>query len=247
MSNNTNVIIPTRLIAPPTLDADKTAFHATNVSIHARMRVERELVANLIHHLYANGWQVHGVFDGEATQRIAPDRQPVEAAAMRDTMEHVFAVDEAHIGVNKVHAGKRMRHTIFIVLGNDGWDAISDYSYADEADSDGFKAVMEAFDCEKWESGPRLAAVEQADTATALKVLDGLGIEGFPLRYITIDGYVFFASPTNGTCSAPIRPDGSIDCIEATAFEDFDELEWHGEALAVIGLALESIGNVKLG
>lgn len=124
------------LIEAPALDCDATTFRSDNTSIHARMRTERKLIANLIAHLDAAGFKLHAVNDGEERHKVSD---------MKTAMEHIFAVDESALFVRKLDAKKS--HTLLIVLGNDGWDCVADHSLCDE---DGFTAAMEAFDFDQF-------------------------------------------------------------------------------------------------
>lgn len=139
-----NTATTTNLIEAPTLDCDAMTFRGDNASIHARMRIERKLIANLIAHLDAAGFKVTAVSDGEDRHKVAD---------MKAAMEVIFSVDDAWLYVRK---GAERGHTIFIVLGNSGWDSIADHSVCD---TDGFTAAMEAFDVEQFdtEHGQRCA------------------------------------------------------------------------------------------
>ncbi len=123
----------TTIYEPPRLKADD---HWGAGPIPARNLTERRLVWSLLKHLQQHGWVVTAVDDGGDSVIQVSDHLAV--------MEHVFSVDESLI---KVRKGDGRRHAICFVLGNDGWDAISDCSCPDP-DPDGFNAMMEAFDCE---------------------------------------------------------------------------------------------------
>ena len=58
-------------------------------------------------------------------------------------MDTVFSVDESYIRFTKGD----MTRTVFIVLGNDGWDCICDHATSDPDDSaDDFEDVMNKVD-----------------------------------------------------------------------------------------------------
>lgn len=113
---------------PPTL---KTDARRTLDSVQV---LERRVVWNLLDHLGQAGWKVTSVSDGDTRH---PMKDDVEV------MELVFDLDESWLYATK---GEH-RHAIFIVLGNDGYDAVADYHYFDD-DRDGFNKLMEAFDGE---------------------------------------------------------------------------------------------------
>ncbi|KVV40800.1 hypothetical protein WT27_12775 [Burkholderia territorii] len=98
-------------------------------------KLERRIVANLIAHLEAGGFQVIGLYDGD-------DLTAVTTA--KEAMELIFNLDEASLRIGK--AGTDIDHGILLIVGN-GIDIVSDYTYS-EGDSDGFSAVMGAFDAE---------------------------------------------------------------------------------------------------
>ena len=85
------------------------------MNIQKRIKIERQLVRHLIRVMKLAGWNAISVNDGG-------ELVPVFGEA--DTMEAVFAVDESKIYFER----RNVRHWVFIVLGNDGWDAIADYS-----------------------------------------------------------------------------------------------------------------------
>lgn len=124
----------TTIHEPPRLVIDDRLYGA-GVALPKRQQTERRLVWSLLKHLQEHDWTVHVVDDGE---------EFIQTSNHLEVMEHVFSVDESNIRVRK--AGGR-RHIICFVLGNDGWDAIADYSCPDP-DPDGFNAMMGAFDCE---------------------------------------------------------------------------------------------------
>jgi hypothetical protein len=121
----------------PALDGDARMKANHGIDLHERMRIERAVVWNLGQHLKANGFEVVGVDDG--------GDEKIKVNDVKAAMEEIFAVDEASLFVRK--EGFKT-HSIFIVLGNDGWDAIADYGYT-EGDPDQFQATMEAFDAEE--------------------------------------------------------------------------------------------------
>lgn len=121
---------------PPALSRD-AAYPA---SIRARHQLEKIVVYNLILFMRSQGFWLAGVWDGEVMER------PVTVKA---ALEMVFNLDQASLRFRK--QGYK-EHGVLIVLGNDGWDAISDWSYG-EGDPDGFNLLMESYSnavMEKW-------------------------------------------------------------------------------------------------
>ncbi len=110
---------------------------ATTARISPIGFLDRLTAWNLMRHLEAAGWIAHSVNDGEETTRLTSGERA------REAMELMFSVDEAWVHFSNGKA----KHYVYFVMGNDGWDIASDYSYA-EGDADGFNAVMEAFDAE---------------------------------------------------------------------------------------------------
>lgn len=100
------------------------------MKIEKRQELEHRLIRKLVRVMKEHGWAVQYVNDGGDCVKC-----PTEAAVM-DT---VFSVDESWIRFKKGDDS----HVVFIVLGNDGYDAIADYGYSDP-DLDGFKAIMES-------------------------------------------------------------------------------------------------------
>lgn len=126
-----SIITPQRIDAP-LLDIDKILFKETKGIPHERCRTERLVVANLIHHLDANGFKPYNVYDGEEDNPVSN---------MKEAMEIIFNVDYSGLHVRK-EGGKR--RWIGIVLGN-GHECIHDHSDPDDK-TDQFSAVMDAFD-----------------------------------------------------------------------------------------------------
>lgn len=122
----------------PSLDIDKILWK--DKPLHIRAKNERRVIYGLLKHLQAHGFDLVSVYDGE---EHCPATDPKAA------METIFNLDECRIWV-KHHSFPHKRN-IYIVLGNadDGSEVVADWSYG-EGDPDGFNAVMEAFDTEKY-------------------------------------------------------------------------------------------------
>ena len=102
------------------------------MNVEKRQEIERIVVRHLIRTMKKHGWEAYAVDDG--------GDEPEKCRTEADVMELVFGVDEATIGFIKRVAPKPIMHRVLIVLGNDGWDAIADYSFSD---SDDFGKIME--------------------------------------------------------------------------------------------------------
>lgn len=120
------------ILQPPALKID-SILHPDGKML-PRCRVERRVVWNLLSHLAAAGFTPRSVESDEEVGTDTPEAM----------MEELFNLDEAHL-----HFFDKDKRTywVFIVLGNDGWDAISDWGVPRE-DPRGFNAAMEAFDPE---------------------------------------------------------------------------------------------------
>lgn len=92
------------------------------MNVEKRIAVEKKVVRHLCDTMRKHGWDAIYVDDGgdEAEQTNSTD----------EVVEAVFAVDEATIAFKK----GRMTCFVQIILGNDGWDCIADYSFTDEFD-----------------------------------------------------------------------------------------------------------------
>lgn len=105
----------TNRIDPPKLDIDARLGNVSGTG-----KVERRIVANLIHALDGAGWRISSVDDGETDTPVA---------GVKDAMELVFNLDEVNVWFAK--DGKR--HRVYLVLGN-GVDVISDWTLTDHDD-----------------------------------------------------------------------------------------------------------------
>lgn len=101
------------------------------MSIEARINIERKLIAHLCKTMREYGWQPHAVDNGEGLEVCDTDEE---------ILDHVFSVDESTIIFQQGVAGRR--HRVFIVLGNDGYDAICYYSYSE---ADDFDQIMKTY------------------------------------------------------------------------------------------------------
>lgn len=100
------------------------------MNVEQRQAVERKVVRHLVRAMKARGWQAAAVNDGE---------EVVKCKTEKDVMDAVFSVDESHIRFVK----DGIRRTAFIVLGNDGWDAICDHSCSSpDVPGDDFEQIM---------------------------------------------------------------------------------------------------------
>ena len=116
----------------PTLDHDVMMEKRFNHTVSPLGRLERRVVAHLIAHLQEAGFTPVSVDYGE---------EDISVSTMKEVMEVVFNLDECAIYFKNSDG---CTHGVFIVLGNSGWDSISDWSYSDD-DADGFNAAMNVF------------------------------------------------------------------------------------------------------
>ncbi len=121
----------------PQLKHDAMMKEKWNQEVHELGRLERLVMFACLKHLRARGFEVREVHDGDDWKRVH---------SIKGAMELAFNLDECLVRVSQVGT-RRDGHRIFFVWGNDGWDSINDWSYAD-GDPDGFDAAMEDFDPE---------------------------------------------------------------------------------------------------
>jgi hypothetical protein len=164
------------IISAPALDHDAMMLREYKCGVGDIGRKDRLVVANLIAHMERRGWHLHSVYDGEETTRVA---------TAKEAMELVFNLDEASLRFDK--GSRETRHGAALVMGNSGYDVVSDWSYA-VGDTDGFSADMDAFDAEAVLEAydvmardtvalvSRMATV-LASLADAVEALDGTSVE----------------------------------------------------------------------
>ena len=104
----------------------------TQAQVNARMAIERAIIQKLIDVALATGWEIPYVWDGEERQHC------IDGKAVMDA---VFSVDECAIHFRKFGVA---RTVVCIVLGNDGYDVISDNSIQETFQAEVMDAV-EAF------------------------------------------------------------------------------------------------------
>lgn len=109
-----------------------------------RQRNERDIAVNLIDHLKRHGFTLVEVYDGEHHEKVASTQAALELAFNLDEVRFIFRNDAGPFE----HNGKQRRgeHVVLLIWdnGNDGWDAVSDWSYY-EGDPDGFDAALDSF------------------------------------------------------------------------------------------------------
>ena len=106
-----------------------------------RIEVERKVITFLYNAMAAAGWQVDYIFDGQDNVRYAEWTE----AKVLDT---VLSVDDATVSFVKATGWRgRIRRSVYIVLGNSGWDCINYHAVSDPGNTeDDFEAVMELVD-----------------------------------------------------------------------------------------------------
>jgi hypothetical protein len=133
-------------IEAPALDHDKMMAEKYGQQLHPRMKVERRVVANLIHVLQHAGFWVYSLYDGEETT-LLEDLKVTPAEALKATMELAFNLDECRVYFR--HPEVKLTQWVYLVFGNDGWDAVCDYS-APEGKDHPWRKVMDAFNGEDY-------------------------------------------------------------------------------------------------
>lgn len=123
----------TTIHQPPALDGDS--------KVHPRGKIERRVVWNLLKHLEAHGFYPVLHCDGEEDVRI-------ENGDHKQVMELTFNLDECRVYFARSPNARINSQigSVLIVLGNDGWDSIADWSWAANSDGTAFNAAMDAFD-----------------------------------------------------------------------------------------------------
>lgn len=124
-----------RCIEAPILEHDRMMERLFGQTLAPHNRLERKIIANLGHHLAANGWYPIAVDDTEVVTKVSD---------IKEAMELIFNLDEATLYVQKRGDTSNGSRWINLVMGN-GIDIISDYTYSVK---DGFHAVMSGFDAE---------------------------------------------------------------------------------------------------
>lgn len=108
------------------------------MTLEQRMEIERKVVLFLLQTMRSHGWEPYRINDGgEPDEDIRPTNDD-------EAMDAVFAVDEARIYFRKPSdTEKFMYRSAYIVLGNDGWDAIADHSVSSARFDDDFEKIMD--------------------------------------------------------------------------------------------------------
>lgn len=104
------------------------------MNVEKRQEIERKVVRHLVRAMNNAGWNPTRIDDG-GDELIKPINGRMLSEG--EVMDSVFAVDEAQILFTSEHYHKS--YWVMIVLGNDGWDCISDYAYGE---NDDFEKVM---------------------------------------------------------------------------------------------------------
>lgn len=89
------------------------------LSVAERIAVEKEIVGKTVDLMQESGWNAVAVHDGE---------ELVKTEKKEEVIVSVFSVDESRV-VFKKNNEKCM---VLFVIGNSGWDVISDHSYPGE-------------------------------------------------------------------------------------------------------------------
>jgi hypothetical protein len=139
MQANTTEVKKAERVEAPALDHDRMMLEKYKIAVIPRGKIERRVVANLLAHLWANGFQPVELNDGEEETKVE---------GPQNTMELMFNLDECRVYFSHASAPERLQW-VFFVFGNDGWDCICDYS-APEDNYNNWNAVMDAFNPEDY-------------------------------------------------------------------------------------------------
>ena len=93
-----------------------------------RQEIELIIIAHLVTVMDERGWKVCAIDDG-GDEDVSPKN-------LKDVIDTVFSVDYAIIKFEK----NKRKHAAVIVLGNSGYDCISDHSFSP---SDDFEQIMD--------------------------------------------------------------------------------------------------------
>jgi len=126
----------------PALDLDKVLYKHGPVPPHIIR--ERRIVWNLLKHLVKANFKPIIVDDGDETTHLSD----VPMFAMKEAMELIFNLDEAHVLFLPTYKPKATAQWVFLVLGND-LDVVSDWSLLNKGRDD-FNAAMELFNAEDY-------------------------------------------------------------------------------------------------
>lgn len=118
-----------RVLQAPPLKINTVLY--ANGRIPPRIRLEQRLVWNLLADLADAGFLPEAVLSDDE----------VETKTAIEVMEEVFNLDEARVFFTG-------GNWVFLVFGNDGWDAVSDWGWKQDEQGKRFNAVMDAFDGE---------------------------------------------------------------------------------------------------
>lgn len=88
------------------------------MNIEQRQAIERKIVRKLVRVAKAHGYAPTKVYDG--------GDEPVKVRLEREVLDAVFAVDDCRVYFK--HPAEVKAHCAVIVLGNSGWDCITDAS-----------------------------------------------------------------------------------------------------------------------
>lgn len=108
------------------------------MNIEKRQEIERKVVRHLIRTMKAKGWIITRINDGGEEDEDTLNPNETEA------MGAIFSVDDSVIIFQKkINEFKTVTHFASIILGNDGWDCISDHSCSNHALAyDDFEQIM---------------------------------------------------------------------------------------------------------
>lgn len=125
------------VLTPPKLKIDDVLYPpGSGKQMIPRCRLERRIVWNLLAYLAERGF---------TPKRVESDDH-VDTPTAKAAMEEIFNLDDCWVAFSN-RAGEERR--LYIVLGNDGYDLLSNWEIPDP-DADGFGAALDAFNGEDY-------------------------------------------------------------------------------------------------
>lgn len=106
------------------------------MNVEQRMAVERKIVLHLLQEARTLGWICLAVNNGGDDDELCANDDEV--------MENAFAADDAGLYFSQLIGSKLCTTWVHLVLGNDGWDVIADYSILHKTNDAGWNKLMDA-------------------------------------------------------------------------------------------------------
>jgi hypothetical protein len=110
-------------------------------NVSQRQAIEVAVIRSMLSRLHLAGYVPSYVNDGEEVTRIHYQCGGPEAADRVLTL--ALNVDECRVGFNAIEGHERAG-SVYLVFGNDGWDVISDWGWAQTPAGEAFNAALDA-------------------------------------------------------------------------------------------------------